>query len=412
MKIGHYFAGAGLLVLPFIISVEGEQMREPKARFLAVLFGLWLATELWRKVHPSLGCAAAVLFISAASTAMITPTFELLTLIAAFGSCLWIAHPRKNDVKRGLEVLEVSGILCSAYALVFQLQGEGYFITVAPGGLPMAAFGQQTLYGPFAVACFASALFHGRYFRAFLLVFPIFIISSSFTYLSLVVVLFLFGFSRVGKWAVLAAFVFCVTAFAGSKIWPSQSRELLDDKNRFNLWGQTIQIANRHWLLGHGFSSFRVIYPIFQDPELRKANGIDDTKQSPEMQAFFTKANELRTGSGIFLHPHSEPVSVYFEFGLLGLGIALWWVWAFVIRAFCAPIEAYYHAWIFKEERSTWEPLSPSSWALVAIFFSVIANSFGNFPFHLIPQALLPLWAFVAVTTQREDSTLEEDATH
>lgn len=413
MKISNAFAGAGLLVLPFIVSdAPGEVFRDPKALFLAIMFGLSIAMLLWREVHPSLGCAAGLLFVYAAGTAMVNPAFQLLTLTATFGSCLWIAHPTKHDVKRGLEILEISGLLCAGLALLFQLPGTGQtFVKIPPWGLPSAAFGQQTLYGPFAVACFASALFHGRHFRSLLLILPIFVISSSFTFLSLGVVLLLYGFSRFGKKVLLGLLLAGVLLGAYSKFRPTEVRELTDDKSRFALWAQTARLGSRHWLLGHGFASFRVIYPIFQDHELRKANGIDDSKQSPEMLAFFAEAARIKKASGTFLHPHNEPLLVFFQFGCLGLGIAVWWVWVFVITAFHGPIEAYYYAWIFRERREAWKKIDASTWALVAIFFSFLANAMGNFPFHLIPQALLPLWAFVAVTTQKEDGILEADAT-
>lgn len=409
MKTARYFAGAALLALPFIFSADGgEQLREPKARMLAIMFGLWIATELWKKVHPSLGCAAGFLFLSAFFTAPTFPHHAMLAMLGAFGSCLWIARPTKHDIERGLEILEISGILCATYACVFQLQGQWFFLTPLPGALPFAAFGQQTLYGPFAVACFASALFQGRHFRALLLFLPIPIVSSSFTYLSLGVVLFFYALSIFGKKAILGVLLVGLLLLTGSKIWPSHAREVLDDKNRFTLWGQALTLSSRHWVVGHGFASFRVIYPIFQDPELRKANGIDDSKQSPEFREFVKVAGGLKGGSGIFLHPHSEPISVFFEHGALGLLIALWWALAFVISAFRDQIEDFFRSWWGYEQKS--QPIDPSRWALVAIFFAFLANSLGNFPFHLIPQALLPLWAFVAVTTQREEGILEEDA--
>lgn len=411
MKIsGRYFAGAGLLVLPFIFSADGgEQLREPKARMLAVMFGIWIACALWKRIHPSLGCAAGFLFLSAAFTAPIFPHQALLALLGAFGSCFWVAHPTKHDIERGLEVLEISGILCATYACVFQLQGQWVFLTPLPGAVPAAAFGQQTLYGPFAVACFASALFHGRHFRALLLFLPIPIISSSFTWLSFGLVVFLYAFSRFGKKAILGACLLGMILLAGSKIWPSYAREALDDKNRFTLWRHTLLIASRAPLVGHGFASFRVIYPSIQDPGIRQLSGIDDSKQSPAMRKMFEEANGLRGGSGIFLHPHNEAIALFFEHGVLGLLIALWWLHTFVLAAFREPIDDFWRERMGYFTKNA--PLDPSRWALIAIFLSFLANAMGNFPFHLIPQALLPLWAFVAVTTQREEDTLEEYAT-
>lgn len=412
MKTAKYFAGAALLVLPFIFSLDGEQLREPKARMLFVMFGLWIATVLYRRVHPSLGCGAGFLLLSACFTAPSFPFQAMIALCGAFGSCLWVAGSTKNEIERGLKLLELSGLLCASYAAC-QYAGFWLFLTPLPGALPFAVFGQQTLYGPFAVACFASALFGRRHIIALLLFLPIPILASSFTYLSLVVVLFVFAVSLAGiRRAILGVCIFGLVLLACSKIWPNQAREALDDKNRFTLWGQTLTLAKNRWILGHGFGSFRVIYPAFQDPELRKLSGIDDEKQSQEFRDFVKVAGGLRGGSGIFLHPHNEAISVFFEHGALGLLIALWWVAAFVIALFHRPLAFWYAGWMWGYR--WWRkslPIQQYEWALCAIFFSFIANAMGNFPFHLIPQALLPLWAFVAVTTQREDGTLEEDAT-
>lgn len=395
MKIEKILAGAGLLVLPFIISTSGgEELREPKARMLAIFFGLWISFKLYRHVHASLGCASAALFAYAALTPLVPNDLGVLSLLAAFGSCLWIAKLTKDDIERGLEILEISGVLCAGLALVFQLQGAGHgFVEIVPGGVPSAAFGQQTLYGPFAVACFASALFSGRHFRALLLFLPIPIIASSFTMLSAAVVFFLFLLRRMGPEAYFALVIALLSVPVASNLWPKQVAELTDDKGRFFLWGQTVKIANRHWTLGHGFSSFRYIYPVFQDARIRAANGVDDEKQSPEMRKFFYEADLLRQRSGIFLHPHNEPLLVYFQFGALGLLLGLWWILAFLGR------------W-------RWLPDEPWAWSLGAIFLSFLANSLGNFSFHLIPQVLLPLWAFVAVTTYGKGASMEKDATY
>lgn len=255
----------------------------------------------------------------------------------------------------------------------------------------MAFFGQHTLYGPFAVACIASALFGGRHMRVLLLLTPIPLIDSSFTYLSLGAVLFLYSVYRFGRRAVLGAFLLSLVGVGICKIWPKAVEDTLNDQGRYHLWKHTLRLAEGHWLIGHGLASFRLVYPIFQDPELRKANGIEDAKQSPEMREFIGEADFLRRRIGPFMHPHNETLLVYFEFGVLGLLIALWLLAAFVWHWLQAPDE-------------------PWAWALAAIFFSSLANAQGSFNLHLIPQALLPLWALVAVTSRPDTGNLEEDA--
>lgn len=382
MSVGKYFAGAGLLVLPFIFGLApGEDMRDPKVRALAILFGLWIGTELYRRVHPALGCAAIVMFISGALRSVQFPMHQVLGLTAAFGSCLWVAQLKKDDIKQGLEILEVSGVLVAFYALVLQLSGQDTILTYLPHFRPMGFFGQHTLYGPFAVACFASSLFHGRHFRALLLFLPIPIIDSSFTYLSLAVVLFLFTLRMWSKYAILGALLLSIVAGTVAYVHPKAFGAALDDQGRFKLWDYSILLGKRQMLLGHGLASFRIIYPIFANKELRAANGIDDEKQSDEMKKMFADTAFLTQISGQFLHPHNEPILAFFEFGLIGVAIGLWWVAAFALCWFLLPDEDW-------------------AWALGAIFFLFLANSLGSFPFHLIPQALLPLWAFVIVASR------------
>lgn len=394
MRGGRYFAGAGLLVLPFIISLQGEQMREPKARFLVLLAGLYLASELWRKIHPSLGFAAAVFFLSAQFRSVAYPFQESLTFAAALISCFWVAYPRKSDVRRGLEVLELSGLLVAFYACVIQYGGLDPIQRPTIGHTfdnPMAFFGQHTLYGPFAVACFASALFSGRYFRSLLLFIPIFLVSTSFTYLSLAAVFALYGIRLFGKKAALSYLMAGIVAsVALYKVWPDRMEyNFLNDNGRFRVWELVMHVANRHPVMGHGAASFRVIFPILQAKELREANLIQDSIQSEENRIFFRECDFVRNQWGIFMHPHNEALSVYFEFGLIGLIAAAWWLYTF------------FSSW--------WRlPDEPQNWALLAIMAAMLVNALGNFPFHLIPQALLPLWAFVAVTTSREASILDE----
>lgn len=393
MKRGDkLLAGAALLVLPFVFSTTSqEQMREPKARALAILMGFWIGKELWQRVHPALGCATIAMFLSAAFRAIMYPVHDVLCLLAALGSCLWVAEAKEDDIKGGLEVLEISGLLIAAYAVIFQWGGHDLMLVYKPGFIPMGMFGQHTLYGPLAVAAFASALFMGRYFRAVLLFCPIPLIDSSFTYLSLATVLFFYALFRFGKRAILGALVLLLTFIAVSKIWPMSTYEVLNDKNRYVLWEQAIRLGERHWLLGHGIASFAVIYPFFQDASIRKANGTDDSKQSDLLKTFFHNADFLRKQSGVFLHPHNEAVSVFFEFGVVGLLIALWWAASFL------------WAWVHM-------PDSAPYWALGAIFFAFLANAQGGFIFHLIPQALLPLWAYVVVTARSRAAILEEYA--
>lgn len=395
-NVDKYLWGAGFFILPFIFSYApiSEQMRIPKEHFLVLLAGFYLAFQLCRKVSFSLGCGTAVVFFSAFFVTGVFPDGALLTLFAALSSCLFVAKLGENDIERGLEILELSALCCAAYAMILQLGRADPFLTLIEGAdyrRVMVFFGQHTLYGPFCVAALASSLFRGRFYRSILLATPICFIDASFTYLSAFVVVALFLVRRFGLVAffsiailvLVSSVAFLVTLDSHNSV----KTEALNDNGRFPLWKISYRIARARPLMGHGLGSFRYQFPAFQKKEIREANGIDDTTLSPEAKQVVKEADELRLRSGIFIHPHNEILLSFYELGIAGPILCFMLICSFLI------------AWI---------QLSGSSvdWALLAIFLSFCANSMGNFGFHLVPQALLPLWAYVAVTSRARRGNL------
>jgi hypothetical protein len=388
--------GAGLLALPFVFSADvAEQMREPKAQFLVMIAGLLLAVEIGQRISWSLSAGAALCYLSAFFQCRAFPYEQILPLSAALGSCLLFAHFKKHDVERFLEFLEWAGVLTAAYAMLIQWKGIDPILRYVPGAdfaRVSVFFGQHTLYGPFCVAAAASALFRGRYGRALLISTPLPLIDSSFTYLSAGVALATFLIFRFGRRAILGLSLMAALGvialgyvYLGSDF---VKREALNDNGRFALWKITWQVSRPRWIVGHGFSSYQTQFPVFQSKEVRELNGLSDDGLSPKTLRILASADELRRRSGFFTHPHNELLLVFYEFGLVGLFIALCLIFSF------------YFFWVDA-------PDTPENWALGAIFFSFMANSAGSFPLHLIPQALIPLWAFVLVTTCRDRGILE-----
>lgn len=391
-----YLLGAGFLALPFVFSVSGaEQMREPKAHFLAVLGGLFLSLAVARRVSFSLGCAAGVVYLFSL-TAMRFPIEELLTFSAALGSCLLVAQATENDVNIGLELLEAAGVATAAYAMLLQFKGGDPIQTMVAGNdfrRVSVFFGQHTLYGPFCVAAAAPALFRGRFFKALLIAMPIPFIDASFTYLAAGVVVAIYLIRLFDTKAILGLVLMGVVAggVVGSYYRDGSyvNHEELNDNGRFALWKCVWRIARVHPYAGHGgLGSFAMQFPIFQSAELRKKMGLNENSFSPEAKIVLKEAEALRNRSGWFLSAHNEFLQAFYEFGILGLFFALLLPCVFVFY------------WVLC-------PDTPESWALAAIFFSFMANSLGNFPLHLIPQALLPLWSFVAVTSLAKGGNLK-----
>lgn len=392
-RLDKILLGAGFVILPFIFSPHGEGMREPKAQFMAVLGGLLLSAAVGRRISWPLGLGAAWVYLSC-FRAPFFPIEALLALSAALGSCLLVAEATENDVKGGLEILQITGLLCAGYAMLFQLAAADPLLRLIPGAdyrRVSVFFGQHTLYGPFCVACAAPALFRGRLFRAILIASPLPFINASFTWASAGVVVALYLVFRYGRRAVLGLSLLAVTG-AGAlgytyRFTDHTRHEALNDNGRFPLWSLTWTIARVHPWLGRGLGSFQEQFPIFQSPELRKAGGVEDEKLSERARDVVRRAEELRHRSGVFVHPHNEFLLVAYEFGRIGLALT-----ALIILVFFASF------WISKK--------TPEHWALCAIFLSALANALGNFNFHLIPQALPPLWAFVAMTAAAKRGTL------
>lgn len=402
MRIEKYIAGAALIVLPFVFSSGlEEQFRWPKVKMLLLVSALYLCLQVGRKINIALGWACAFAFFSAF---WIAPSFDIdstIGLCAALGTCFWVAFPSEKDIGNALKLLKWIGVACAIYGI---LQHYDYDLVGLITGSPLivfnkpdfhlhpsVTFGQQTLYGPFAVACFAAAMFECRwssYAIAALLAVPIFFIDSSLTYLSFAVVIGFWLVYRLGRRALLLALIIPGVYYAGYQWAPKTMFDLMNANGRYAVWEQTYRLTKIHPVVGFGFGSFKTIYPAFQDEKIRHANGIDDSKLTQEARDFMQKAAWIKEANGIFISTHNEFLQLYFECGLIGVVLAM--------------LMAFSYCW-----RAQYLPFTGSIFALHAIFFSFLANSIGNFPLHLIPQALLPLWAYVAVTTIREDCILD-----
>lgn len=369
-------------------------MRAPKDHAFTVIAGLLLAMAVGRRISMLLGCAVAVVFLFALKTP-IFPSSELFTFAAALGSCLIVAKAEKNDIKIGFELLELAGILCAAYAMLLQWPGHDPIMITVHGGdfrrVP-AFFGQHTLYGPFCVACAAPALFRGRFLKALLIASPIPLIDASFTYLAAGVVIGIYLIFRHGRVAFLTLSLLGAAgaAFTLPVLFSERRVEIepLNDNGRFALWGIVWQIAKVHPFVGYGFSAFPQQFQFFQSKELREANGVKDESLSPHAREIVARAAELKRRSGIFASAHNEFLQVFYEFGLVGLALI------------AGLLLVFWFSFLYS-------PRALEDWILLAVFVSFLANALGNFPFHLIPQALIPLWCFVAMTTRGKRGNLE-----
>lgn len=380
----NWFSRVGVLLLPFIFWVSGvEQFREPKALALVAIMALYISGAMIAKINFFLGFSFFACVISGSFLGRIVHYDDLLIFTAAGISCLWVAEEDKPEIL--FKLLELAGLLCALHGLIqyFGLDPVVKYLEWADRR-PVALFGQHTLYGPFAVSAFAVSLFYRHWWRALFLLIPIFLIDSSFTFLSLGVVLGLWLYANLRKEVFLGLLIATsITLGTAFLMAPGvMHREFMNDKGRFALWSQTLELAKRRPILGYGFGSFKEIYPVFQSKELRAKNGISEDSLSPEAKEFIARAERVRAESGLFQSAHNEFVQVVFEMGALGLVCVFGLIFTFVSA--------------FRKSVKTTE-----TWIACAIFWLFMANSLGNFPLHLVPQALLPLWSYVIVTRWR-----------
>lgn len=390
--VKRMFAGAGILFLPFIFELGvDDEMRLPKAKFLAVMAMLYGAWHFFTKVDKALGLLVATVTLSAFFSSTGFPFNDLLLFWGAIVSALWVVRLSDREIGAGLRLFEISATIAAIYSVV-QISGLDPFIEYyawAENWRPTVLFGQHTLYGPYAVTGFLIALFFRHYVVAAILFFPIIVINSSFTFLALGAGLAVWTWTSYRKAIPHVGVALVIIGIGAHLLYPNKVAEGLNDKGRFKLWSQTLQLGQRHPILGHGFGTFKEIYPMFQVPELRKANGLVDEEMSEKTRKFMADANYLRRESGVFLSSHNDILQLFFECGAIAVLITLYMVFRF-FRIMATQ---------------QWIPYYPLLTAIMAAF---LLNSLGSFPFRLVPQALIPLWIYVIVVTRFD--TLETQA--
>lgn len=382
--VERIFAGAGLILLPFIFEVGvADEMRLPKAKALLLLAMLYGATKVWQKIDKPLGFFAGLVSLSGFFSSTGVAYHDILFFWGALASVFWIKPLTERDFLLGLKIFECVAVVIAVYAVV-QITGNDPFIEYydwAENWRPTGLFGQHTLYGPYAVTGFLIALFRRHFIVASILLFPIIVINSSFTFLSLAVGVLLwvwFTHKKALPHISVLAVILCLVA---ATYFPNKMKEGLNDKGRFELWGQTAFLISKRPIFGYGFGSFKEIYPIFQMKDLREANGIQEGELSEATRKFIRGAEHVRAESGIFMNAHNDLLNFTFEAGVVG---------ALAVLAMLANF-------LRRIRRLLWIPCFPLA---LALFLAFLANSLGSFPFRLVPQALIPLWIYAFIVTR------------
>jgi len=214
--------------------------------------------------------------------------------------------------------------------------------------LPTAYLGQHTLLGPFLVVGMACCLFLGRPALAAINGIVILQCDSSFTYLSMGVVLFIWIAYRFSPYISVSL---GALAAAYMLIAPGG---YMTDHGRIPAWKQTYKQIEQAPALGYGGGSFRHLF-----------------EQPPAHQAMH----------GTYKQAHNEFLQVTFEYGVVGLLVLLYMIMCFYGKAILMGAESEYIC-------------------MAAIVTALLVNSIGNFPFHIVPTGIAGLWAFYYVTKE------------
>lgn len=300
--------------------------------------------------------------------------YQLATLAVAVFisfSAFLVEKPRHTEIKFFLSCLTIGGILNAlmAYLQVFGLDNTvlsyfGVTVVYVPGLLkipPTGFLGQQTLYGIFAASAMISGLFLERwwgYFAALLILPTVVLSESSFVYLSSVCGALCFVYFYFPR-RVFAALLVGLSLFSAYFLMKNPNSYYLDSQGRFEIWRNIANETMKKPMNGFGFGTYTAFINRFQ----------------PE--------NSMRD-NGVFLQAHSDYVERFFETGIIGCLVILYMIFDFLKCAYK-----------FRKNRYIM--------GLSAITIMYLVDAVGSFPFRLVPQGLVALWAWVMIVTYKEE---------
>lgn len=362
-NLNHFLIGVIFLVTPFFISFNtGDLLRVAKLK-ICLLIGVGvLACCIYRRM----GLGLASFYFASAFSALyvgfgVNQAYTLLFISFAFVLVYVATGFNRSQLSTVLFCLSVSGFLCTAFGYL-QMAGIDPIMNYFPGHdptKPTGLFGQHTLYGPWVVCCLIAALYLKHYILVLFMIPSIVATTSALTLFALFGSVLFYLTRFVPPKVTIAGVILCILGGLVGLTYMSGRDQYFSGNGRYTLWKETIEMTEDKKLFGHGIGTFRYIY--------------HKHKQSKE-------SRELH---GVFLQAHSDPIEVYFELGLIGLLTLLIIVYDFI------------RGLIRKTDLETW--------TFATIAFALALNSVGNFPFQLMPHALLGLFSIMIVTRKTDD---------
>lgn len=351
-----------LLVVPFLFHcwAQYEPIRVAKILGVGVFAGISIFTY-GRDILPLPYISLlSYFFINAVITGLgAVQTWGIYCIGTALLAVIpWYKAP-EAFYRKTLMVITVSGFIMSGYAIMQMLDMDPIFIRMIRGEIiPVGFLGQQTVLGPFLVACSMAALTLNQRLLAIFIALPIFFCDSSFTFLALGVGLTIMFWHRlVNYWEMLA---FAVPSAAALAVYVHPS--LLTANGRFQLWGE---VFNAMWtsqpfqiLFGYGGASFFSMFHIVQSKSLYDL-------------------------AGYFVEAHNDLIQQLFETGIVGVVLTLWCMIDLTLRSYRIRFNR-------------------TAIGFIAITFSMIANSMGNFILRLEPFGIMLLIGILCITTMKD----------
>lgn len=348
--------GGVILLLPLIVFPGfRDEIRTPKALALVWFAGLYLSLVVGRRVSLPFG-----LFLAFATTSALFSGFgsfqmiELAGIAATLGAGILFVGLEDSQIRFFLKCAVWGAVLNAAYAYVQMLGKDFIFLYVKPEHMltPTGFMGQQTLLGPYLASAIVVSLFLGDYALAIFMLGPLLATGSSFTMAAFISGLCLFSFHRFGGRRTLYLVASLVPLLIA---WLMLYPEWLNPQGRFGVWNEILTRAMDHWFWGHGIGTYAFYAPTIQ-----------------------THLSQVQ--NGIFREAHSDILQLFFDGGLVGVGLILWCAWLFLraaVKTFHLP------------------ELAAAS--AVTLIFSI--DSLGSFPYRLSPAGPISVWLAISVLT-------------
>lgn len=244
------------------------------------------------------------------------------------------------------------------------------------------------------LALMVPVIAYSNLFLGLLLLFPIALCESSAALIAACLCLFLTVFYEIVQTnkKVFFGLIGAIVVFCGFYVAHDYKSGMFYD--RMSLWRVVIQDSVKRPVTGYGLDSFRHVggakdFMYLKEVDSGKSYAF---KYHPETNSFIPPKEASKTSVfDPWDHPHNELVSLFFEFGVIGL---------ILIYLFGRDIWRRYQTVPVEDE--------PYYRVFVLFFLALLVNSMAHFPFHvarvgyLIPVMLGLFYGMTDPTNEKE----------